>query len=268
MSFFKRKDNSSDRSKDGDEDIKIRENDSLSSLSDDVFSDGLNSPVLAKMFFNCLRNIESQVKDLTSFQEETVKSHIIKVTESLTSMSDRFDKFEEALKEKEDKIKELEDRINSLEEKNEDLITKNHDFCIKIDDLEQYSRRNCLLLHGVKEDDEENTDEIVLRTVAEEIGIEINEQDIDRTHRLGKPNRKDGKPRPIIVKFTRYAVRNKVYTYKRNLKGKRLLITESLTAYRMKLLIEAQEKFGVKNVWTSDGRILYKNNNRVLLYKN
>ena len=267
MSFFKRKDNSSDRSKDGDDNINIRDSDSLSSLSDDVFSDGLNSPVLAKLFFNCLRSIESQVKDLTSFQEETVKSHIIKVTESLNTMSERFDKFEKVLKEKDDKIKELEDKINSLEEKNEDLITKNHDFSIKMDDLEQYSRRNCLLLHGVKEDDEENTDEIVLRTVAEEIGIQINEGDLDRTHRLGKRKRNDGKPRPIIVKFTRYAVRHKVFTYKRNLKGKRYLITESLTAYRMKLLTEAQEMFGVKNVWTSDGRILYKDNNKVALYK-
>ena len=266
MSFFRRKDQNGG-SRDGDEGAKFRENDSLSSLSDDVFSDGLNSPVLAKMFFNCLRNIETQVKDLTAFQEETVQPHVIKVTESLQSVSDRFDILEQTLKEKDEKIKELERKIDILEEKNEDLITQNQNFSVKLDDLEQYSRRNCLLLHGVKENEEENTDEIVLSTIAEEMGIHINEEDIDRTHRLGKPNRNDGKPRPIIIKFTRYAVRHKVFVYKRSLKGKRLLITESLTAYRMKLLVEAQKKFEVKNVWTSDGRILYKVNNRVMLYK-
>lgn len=266
MNFLRKKEQNSGSS-DGDEGIKIRENDSLSSLSDDVFSDGLNSPVLAKIFFNCLRNIENQVKELTTFQEGTVQPHVIKVTQSLDSMSKRFDELEATLKEKDEKIKELETKIDNLEDQNEDLVTQNRNFLNKIDDLEQYSRRNCLLLHGVDENDDENTDELVLTTVAVEMGIQLNEEDIDRTHRLGKPNRKDGKPRPIIVKFTRYAVRNKVFIYKRSLKGKRFLITESLTAYRMKLLIEAQNKFGTKNVWTSDGRILYKVNNKVLLYK-
>ena len=60
MSFFKKRD-LSDKSNDGEEAKRIRENDSLSSLSDEVFSDGLNSPVQAKLFFNCLRNIENQV---------------------------------------------------------------------------------------------------------------------------------------------------------------------------------------------------------------
>ena len=256
MSFFRRRDNS-DKSRDGDDTRMVVEN--ISEISDEIFSDGLNSPALAKIFFNCLRNIENQVKDLVLFQEETIKNNI-KVTESLKSMSEKFDKLEEKLKEKDEKIEGLERKNKLLNEKNQDLTDR-------LDDLEQYSRRNCLLLHGVREDEEENTDEIILSTIATEIGININEEDIDRTHRLGKPNRRDGKPRPIIVKFTRYNVRNKVYAYKRNLKGKKYLITESLTSNRMKLLLEAQQKYGVRNVWTSDGRILYKVDNKVSLYK-
>ena len=38
-------------------------------------------------------------------------------------------------------------------------------------------------------------------------------------------------------------------------------ITENLTGYQMSVLNEAREKFGLKNVWTYDGRILYKDNN-------
>ena len=34
--------------------------------------------------------------------------------------------------------------------------------------------------------------------------------------------------------------------------------TESLTFRSYNLLKEAQEKYGVKNVWTSDARILFK----------
>ena len=78
---------------DGEDARMIVENDSLSSISDELFSEGLNSPVLAKIFFNCLRNIENKVKDLVQFQEETTKNNF-KVTEALQSMSDRFDNLE------------------------------------------------------------------------------------------------------------------------------------------------------------------------------
>ena len=56
--------------------------------------------------------------------------------------------------------------------------------------------------------------------------------------------------------------RQKVFKSKRKkLKAKNISITESLTRYRMSVLNEAREKYGFKNVWTYDGRILYKDNN-------
>ena len=48
---------------------------------------------------------------------------------------------------------------------------------------------------------------------------------------------------------------------KKKLKGKNISITESLTRYRMSVLNEAREKYGVKNVWTYGRWILYKDNN-------
>ena len=51
---------------------------------------------------------------------------------------------------------------------------------------------------------------------------------------------------------------------KKKLKGKRLLITESLTSSRMQLLGEALKKYGVRNFWTSDGRVMVKENNKFL----
>ena len=66
-----------------------------------------------------------------------------------------------------------------------------------------------------------------------------------------------GNPQAIIVRFTRHAVRNKIYSNKKKLKGKKFLATERLTSQRYNLLKEAQEKYGLKNVWTSDDRILF-----------
>ena len=179
---------------------------------------------------------------------------------SLDALLKKIDELETEIKNKDEKIQLLENRVELLEEEKESQGKE-------IDDLEQYSRRNCLLLHGVVETKDECTDDIIIKTCAEELGIDVKQEDLDRSHRLGKVKRNDNKPRPIVVKFAHYAVRNKVFSNKKKLKGKKLLITESLTVYRMKLLDEARQKYGVRNVWTYDGRVMYKENNKISVYK-
>ena len=204
---------------------------------------------------NCLRNIENQVKELFILNEET-KNAQIKVSESLEFFSNKFDELEREHKKKNEKMKELEETIDNLTEKNKSLTSD-------VDELEQYSRRNCLLCHGIQENENENTDDIVLKTMSEELDIEIKENDLDRTHRIGNRSRKDYKPCAIIVKYTRYAIQNKIYSNKRKSKWKNFLITESLTSRCYKLLKLAHEKY----VWTSDGRILFKQKDGILIYK-
>ena len=182
-----------------------------------------------------MKNIENQVKELFILNEET-KNVQIKVKELLEFFSNKFDELERENKKKNAKIKELEETIDILTEKNKSLTSD-------VDELEQYSRRNCLLLHGVQENKSENTNDIVLKTMSEELDIEIKENGLDRTDRIGNRNRKDGKPRAIIVKFTRYTTRNKIYSNKKKLKEKKYLITESLMSRRYHLLKEAQEKY-------------------------
>ena len=125
---------------------------------------------------------------------------------------------------------------------------------------EQYSRRNCLLVHGIAETNDENMDDIVLKTINEKLDVAITENEIDRSHRIGR--KKGGqRPRPIIVKLTRYNTRKKVFASKRKLKGMGVSITESLTTKRMEQLNKVTEEHGFTNVWTTDGRILFKRPN-------
>ena len=139
------------------------------------------------------------------------------------------------------------EKITQLEKTIENLVEKQKSLSSEIDDLEQYSRRNCLVLHGVNESNDENTNEIIIKTFSEELGVEIKEDDLGKSHRLGKPKRKDNKPRLIIVMFARYAVRRKIFMNNiMKLKGKQLLITESLTSSRMQSLGDTQRKYGVR----------------------
>ena len=63
----------------------------------------------------------------------------------------------------------------------------------KIDDLNrvidrhgQCSRRNCILVHGVKESENEDTDVVVMETLNELLQEKLTDLDIDRSHWIGK----------------------------------------------------------------------------------
>ena len=64
------------------------------------------------------------------------------------------------------------------------------------------------------------------------------------------------RPRHTIVRFARMRKRMEVFRNKKNLKGKKITITESLTTMRVSLLERARKKYGVGNVWTTERRIL------------
>ena len=125
-----------------------------------------------------------------------------------------------------------------------------------LEDLQQYSRRNCLIITGLPERTGENSDNVI-KDLAEEIGVTINDSDIDRSHRLGPPTA--GRMRPIIVKMTRYNKRLELIRSRRKLKGRNIGIQESLTEYKQYLLKKAQELVKrcdiAKSTWTWDGTL-------------
>ena len=148
-------------------------------------------------------------------------------------------------------VKDLRDTI---EQKNRKITELEN----KIDDLEQYQRRQCLRIFGVEEETNENTDEIAVELAAN-IGVDLQVADIDRSHRVGR--RVGDRPRPIIVKFCSYRKRSDVFFSKKKLKGTGITIREDLTKARYSLLQEAISKYGLSKVWTIDGTIYVKVDN-------
>ncbi|KAJ4430738.1 hypothetical protein ANN_19329 [Periplaneta americana] len=94
----------------------------------------------------------------------------------------------------------------------------------KVDDLEQYQRRQCV---RIEEEIGENTNKLVVE-LATNIGVELKVEDIDRCHRVGRMT-SDGRLRPIIVKFCSYRKRSEVFFDKRRLKGSGMTLREDLT---------------------------------------
>ena len=125
----------------------------------------------------------------------------------------------------------------------------------KIDEQQQYSRRNCLLVHGIKEEKDEDVEKVVMDVLNTKLAAGVKEMEVSRTHRVGRKSSDKDKPRPIIVRFISYRQRKKVFNLKKKLRGQRILITESLTKKRHSLLKKCFDAFGKRQCWSLDGRI-------------
>lgn len=167
-------------------------------------------------------------------------------------------------------LKGLSDRIAALEVQNKGLVDENRALLARVSNLEkavdqgeQYSRRNNLRITGYRETENESTDDIVLKMAAD-IGSDIELSDIDRSHRVGRPGANRTKPRDVIVKFTSYRARQKLYKKRTALKDSGYagtFLNEDLTKLRSQVLFEARKVVKAdraKGAWSSDGNILIR----------
>lgn len=156
---------------------------------------------------------------------------------------------------------------------------------IRLDDMEQYSRRNCLKLRGIPEEEDESTDDRVIHVCNDLLGVMVTRGDISRSHRVGPKNKKY--PRDIIVRFISYRTRAAVYQARfslfrnkdhdtntddesspkpesRSPSVNKIYINEALTKARSlvfsKALYLKRQKI-IAGTWTSDGRIVIREHN-------
>ena len=102
---------------------------------------------------------------------------------------------------------------------------------INVDDFEQYSRRNCVIMHGFKTESLANPnkydefEEKIITTLNNYLKVNLNSNDSDITHQLSTS--KFGKV-PVIIKFVKRSTRNTVFNKKRLLHKTEFALTESL----------------------------------------
>ena len=268
--FGSKKKELSDKSNDRDERKKAKESNldlSLNQDDADAFSGGIDSPRCASILYDCLNNLDKKVNEIhllsTTTNDAQIKGtqQLMEVNGAIKFINENFEEFEADRKKKEQEIAELKSTINSL-----NVRLDKADRALNCQ--EQYSRRNCLLIHGIDEENQENTDEVVINVLKKEMDEEITHQDIDRSHRLGNRKLGKNKPRPIIIKFLRY-VSAKIFKNKIKLQRKRISVKESLTKLKVKKLLKTREEHSFRNVWFNDRKILYidvNNHNTVKVF--
>ena len=160
----------------------------------------------------------------------------------------RVEKLESEMHDTAVENEKLKKKVSTYEKENiqlkSDINKEIEDRKEKLNDLEQYGRRNNIRITGIPFDKEnetayETTDN-VLRLLNEKLDMEVGYQDIDIAHRLGK-YKKDAK-RPVIVKFVHRHVKGSVMREAKRLKNTNIYINEDLTFLNQSVLASLRLK--------------------------
>ena len=202
---------------------------------------------------------ELTITDFRSCMKDLLKESNVEVRKEMDILKERCDVLEGKVHELEVKNEILEKKRKSSDKRIKDLSEKLNARSQTLEDLQQYTRRNYLIITGVPEERGENTDEVVRKLVKDKCDVNVEESDIDTSHRqrIGKPVY--GKPRAIVVKFTRYSVKRKIIMARKKLKGTKIGVQGLLTPFSQHLLQRANELVNkahwIKSAWAWDGRV-------------
>ena len=218
-----------------------------------------------------LNTIDSIAEKLNTFNDPSIPSWALLLVDSMKVVVSELKTVQNITQ----RLVELESYKTINETVSSHLQQENMRLCgvvnkleLKIDDLEQRSRNSCLLFHGLQENEGENTNDVAIKFMKDKLGVDIERGEIQRSHRVGpKVDRREtrsSKPRcrPIIVRYTNFDTRLNILKKKKSLRGSNTLITENLTSYRYDLFKKAEAKYGKKQVWTYEGRVMTKLNDR------
>ena len=204
-----------------------------------LFQDKFKS--LETSFGNAFKNIEDGVNVSIEFVKEECKENILKCKEEIKT------EFEQQLSARDKLIKE-----QSVE------IQKLHISLDRVNDLEQYTRRDSIRIFGIPETPHEDLAHKIKVHVIDHLPVEarfqVNERDIVRYHRVGR-NTGD---RSIIVKFVSWSQKMRVVRARRVFKGKNVSISDDLTAINAQRLKIVKNMSAVENTWSWDGKLYAK----------
>lgn len=159
--------------------------------------------------------------------------------------------------------------ITQLKTEVKDLNIKVEDLESHLDSIEQYQRRDTVIISGPalpQESQHENPVHLIVNTLKDTLKINVQEQDISVAHRLGPFNQNH--PRPMIVKLMnrshKYDIIGACLTIKPD-----LYINESLTPSRLNLFkkilaIRKQHRQKFSQCHTKDGKIIVKLGNSMM----
>ena len=159
------------------------------------------------------------------------------------------------VEEKEREIAELKSKLKAQEAQIAEQDSR-------LNELEQYSRRNCLSYTGVHEEKGENPIQLAI-DLAKSAGVKLEKGDLDRAHRIGRV-RQGQNTRPLLVKYATYQRREQVWSTRKVLRDakpprgsplqdamRNVYLQESLTRRNQEIMFTARELRRKKKLWAA-----------------
>lgn len=204
---------------------------------------------------------ENIMTNLVPLIAEAIKPTVEQAVQTVfSSLQATIHQQAEIIESQKQQIDILSNKINEQNNFNNDLQKEIWRLEEAHDDLEQYGRRNTLRFHNCPAPEaNKGTDDIVISICREKFNLELQEDDIFRSHPIGRI--KANGRRQIICRFKNWKIKNSIYSQKKQLKESGIFITEDLTRYRQSIiqeLIKGKRANKVHSFWTSDGRIFAK----------
>ena len=238
--------------------------------SDDLLIDSESlKEILDQRFSKFAQEIkEFMLEQINTMKEDLklLKNEFASLQESQQFLSNGFDSIKAQCDDLNQKLIDLasvnemlQDNVRALQEQYVDLDNGQ-------EDIRKYLRRDSLEIQGIPQSKTENTDQII-KEIGKLVNVSIDDCDISVSHRI--PTKNKHIPQPIIVRFSRRSVKERLIGNRNLLKNKRtthlgfsednkIFINDSLTP-RTRDLFHAvrsyQKSFSLKSCWTRNGKV-------------
>lgn len=151
-----------------------------------------------------IKTLKEEVQEITKSQS-LINAKFENQAKEIKNIQNKIKSITNEIKQKDQELDQMKERVRKSEEKHKENQ-------IKVNELEQYGRREMFNIFGVPRKPDENTDDIFF-DIADKLGFDLYEDDIEVTHRTSsKPTA------PIIVKFNNRRIRDKMYEARWDLK--------------------------------------------------
>ena len=178
-------------------------------------------------------------KDIPKEQPEWFKvqvgDRLSKFEQQFSDMMSKIDDMKNSVefacntsKDAQERAVKVENTVIELQRENDNLKSELGYLKNRVIQLESHGKRENLLFNGIKENNSKETwedcEQAVKNIITETMGLNGQNMNFERTHRYGQ--KKAGKTRPIIVKFSSFKDREKVWASKKKLSGSNYNVSE------------------------------------------
>ncbi|XP_054259446.1 uncharacterized protein LOC128984177 [Macrosteles quadrilineatus] len=234
-----------------------------------------------------LAKSDPSIKDVLELLREMREENNQRITElerdigkSVESGHEKIEELTKVVKEQSEALKNFDNMYSVVCQENLKLKEKVNTLEQRLEDMEQYSRLNCVEINNIPETKDEDVLEIV-KKVGSSLDFMITDEMVDACHRVGQKSNK--RTRGIIVKFTRRMTKDEILKRRRKKQDlstrdvgyndtpkETVYLNENLTSYRRKVLNAAKDlkkEMGFKYLWVRNGKILLrkKDNENVIV---